>query len=77
MMKKTLEYIGNDSWCRPVYKDENGKLWKDTSMGRFKGKPYLCSALNNEFDGEPDCPIKSTIEVTFIPEYINTWDRKK
>lgn len=74
---KKLEYIGNDSWSRPVYKDENGKLWKDTSMGRIKGKHNLCSAVNNEFDGEPDCPIKSTIEVIFIPEQINTWDTKK
>ena len=26
----TMNYIGIDSHGRPVYKDENGKLWKDT-----------------------------------------------
>lgn len=29
-MIKKLNYIGDDSWGRQVYKDENGKLWKDT-----------------------------------------------
>lgn len=42
----------------------------------WDGKPYFCSAVINEFNREPDYPIKSTIEVTFIPEQINTWDTK-
>ena len=24
-----LKYKGRDSWDRPVYQDESGKLWKD------------------------------------------------
>lgn len=50
-----LEYIGMDSWSRPVYRDQAGKLYKDTDP-RGHVPPSLCSALNNEFEGEPDIP---------------------
>lgn len=73
-MKKFLVYIGNDSWNRPVYSDKNGVLWKDTSMGRDKfDNRYLCTAVSNRFNGEPLDPIKSTIEIIFIPKRINNW----
>lgn len=51
-----LRYMGRDSWDRPVYKDETGTLWKDVQpiAGRT---PNLCTASNNEFDGEPDTPM--------------------
>lgn len=63
---KELTYIGMDSWSRPVYRDEDGKLWKDTDPRKgFSGN--ICSALNNAFDGEPDCPISSKYELKFIP----------
>ena len=45
-----------DSWDRPVYEDSNGNLWKDVNPSRGCGVE-LYSALNNEFDGEPDCPF--------------------
>ena len=36
-MKKTdLTFIGIDCWDRPVYRDTNGKLWKD-----FEGEPDM------------------------------------
>ena len=62
---KELKFVGLDSWDRPVYKDESGKLWKDVNLG--SGTPYLHSSSNNELDGEPDSPIEG--EYTIIDEY--------
>ena len=60
-----LKYLGRDSWSRPVYEDENGILVKDVDP-RSWCAPRLATALNNEFDGEPDCPYHG--EVKFDPE---------
>lgn len=68
-MTKVLTYIGDDSWSRQVYQDENGRLWKDTD-NRRKWLGRLCSVVNNEFDGEPDCHMRADIECVFIPERI-------
>ena len=58
-MKKTdLTFIGVDGWGRPVYRDTNGRLWKDVTLD--SETPDLYSACNNEFEGEPDMPIKMT-----------------
>lgn len=46
-------YVGMDSWDRPVYRDPDGKLWKDTNP-RSHVPASLYSSLNNCFDGEPD-----------------------
>jgi hypothetical protein len=56
-----LRFIGMDSWYRPVYRDESGRLWKDVNLGR--GEPALYSASGNDFDGEPDMPPKDTFEI--------------
>lgn len=64
-----MTYIGMDSWSRPVYSDENGKLWKDTDP-RAHVPASLASALNNSFDGEPDLPFHG--DAKFIPKRI-TW----
>lgn len=53
-----LNYVGTDFWSRPVYKDQHGKLWKDVELGKYE-HPSLCSSTNNEFEGEPDYPIKA------------------
>jgi len=53
---KELKYVGTDAWDRPVYKDQDGNLWKDVNLG--SGEPYLNSSSSNEFDGEPDMPIE-------------------
>lgn len=50
-----LEPIGIDSWSRPVYRDPSGHLWKDVTLGSCS--PQLYSALDDDFDGEPDEPI--------------------
>ena len=51
-----LSYIGEDSWSRPVYKDQFGCLWKDIGLGDYE-QPSLHAAVNNDFDEEPDQPI--------------------
>jgi len=71
-----LVFKGMDSWNRPVYEDESGKLWKDADP-RKNRKPDLCTCNNNQFDGEPDtnmCYMNQfdNVKLKFIPERI-TW----
>lgn len=71
-----LRHKGRDSWDRPVYEDENGKLWKDVESRASDG-PKLCSALYNAFDGEPDTPLEvmeryKDKAIVFIPKR-DTW----
>lgn len=74
MEKLILTYIGSDSWDRPVYKDENGKIFKDVNpMASRKPEITTCSSFN----GEPDTPIiyikkYENVKIKFIPERI-TW----
>lgn len=62
--KVRLRFKGVDSWDRPVYQDRNGNLWKDVHP-QADMPPKLCSACNNEFDGEPDCPFHG--DPDFVP----------
>lgn len=59
MEKLILTFLGHDDWCRPVYKDNNGRLWKDTEMESFNTKKFskysFCST--DSFDGEPFSPM--------------------
>ena len=71
-----LRHKGRDSWDRPVYEDEAGKLWKDVEPNADR-VPKLCSALYNAFDGEPDTPMEYMSKykgapVVFLPER-DTW----
>ncbi|MGO5336735.1 hypothetical protein ACTQZS_07985 [Bilifractor sp. LCP19S3_H10] len=66
-----LTFIGFDSWDRPVYEDQNMKLWKDVDPMSDRN-PKLCSALNNNIDGEPDIEMRDG-DVRFYPERV-TWD---
>ena len=71
-----LEYIGMDSWDRPVYKDENGKLWKDVDPRKHRDA-NMCTSVDNAFDGEPDVPMYYVekyrdVKIEFIPKRI-TW----
>jgi len=63
-MKLVLTLLGRDSWSRPVYKDSKGRLYVDVSP-REDRLPEICTKYNNEFDGEPDCPVSG--EVEFVP----------
>jgi hypothetical protein len=68
METRTMEYKGVDDWDRPVYECvENGILWKDIELGKFD--PPVLYSCGNSWDGEPDCPIKSGLVVTFKTKY--------
>jgi len=56
---KNLRFIGIDGWDRPVYQDESGAIWKDVNLG--DGTPSLHSS--DDFDGEPDMPIKGEYQI--------------
>lgn len=55
MEKLILNFLGIDSWSRPVYEDQNGKLFKDINCDH--GQINLCTVYGG-FDGEPDTPIQ-------------------
>ncbi len=70
----TLEYVGKDVHDRPVYKEEDGRLWKDVDP-RPHVSANLCLCAG--FGGEPDMPMdvmkkyKDAV-ITFKPQRI-TW----
>lgn len=66
-----LKYIGEDYWSRPVYQDQYGHLWKDIELGD-NDNPSLYSSTNDDFDGEPDTPIRRQFVIVQKPP-----DRKK
>lgn len=66
-MKLLLTFLGCDSWDRPVYQDSNGTLYVDVDP-REGWQPNICTKCNNEFDGEPDCPVSGEIE--FAPRRV-------
>lgn len=68
MGKIVLNYVGNDSWCRPVY-ESNGKLFVDVAPLSYC-EPDICTKASNDFDGEPDVSIRKDIEVDFQPKRI-------
>ena len=61
---RTLEFVGEDFWSRPVYKcRETGTLYKDITLGSDNPQLYSCG---NDFEGEPDTPIKSDLEIQLV-----------
>lgn len=58
---RKLQFVGIDDWDRPVYKDEDGTLWKDINLG--SGTPYFHSSSDGTFDGEPDMPMTGDYEI--------------
>lgn len=72
---RTMKFLELDDWNSPVYKCiETGILWKDITLG--VGIPELCSCQNN-FDGEPDSPINTNLEVHFKDRYIEDSNKFK
>nr|WP_162306329.1 LPD11 domain-containing protein [Brevibacillus laterosporus] len=70
---RTMEFLGIDDWDRPVYKCiETGILWKDVTLGNENPELYSCG---NTFDGEPDFPIKSDLEIHFKNQYAKEENR--
>lgn len=67
--RRVVTLIGRDSWDRPVYRDENGKLYVDVDP-RADRQPYICTKQGNAFDGEPCDPVNE--ELVFLPGR-DTW----
>lgn len=67
--QKPIIFKGWDSWNRPVYYDLNGRLLVDVDPRKDR-EPKICTKLNNDFDGEPDCPVDGDFD--FIP-YRAAW----
>lgn len=63
------QFVGIDSWERPVYKLEDGRLIKDVDP-RPQAEPELCFSSNNEFDGEPDYHVEMAVKL--LPKRV-TW----
>lgn len=59
---KKAEFVGIDSWSRPVYKLENGMLIKDVLLGDSEC-PELCYSCGNEFEGEPDYHVNEAVKL--------------
>jgi hypothetical protein len=71
---RTLEFIGNDFWSCPVYKDEAGKLWKDVNLGY--GEPSLHDSVGNDFEGEPNNPIEGDYTISASGNSVHNPDDK-
>lgn len=70
-----IKFIGIDNWDRPVYKDENGRILKDTNLGI--GEIALCTYSNNSFYGEPDTPINEDTKVKIVKEFNKDISKNK
>lgn len=68
-MKLTLTLQGRDSWSRPVYEGDDGRLYVDTDPCAAR-PPRICTKYRNAFDGEPDTPVKAGF--AFVPRR-DTW----
>ncbi len=69
MKKLTLTLLGRDSWSRPVYEGNDGRLYVDVDP-RADCPSNICTKYKNAFDGEPDIPVHA--EITFVPRR-DTW----
>ena len=56
---------GRDSWDRPVYKGPDGNLYVDVDPRKGWG-PNICTKYQNDFDGEPDDPVRD-VDFIFTP----------
>lgn len=71
MKKLVLNYIGLDSWSRPVYEND-GTFFVDVDSREWR-QPEICTKYNNNFDGEPDIPIiymerYKNLKLEFVPK---------
>ena len=66
--KLILTYIGMDCFDRPAYECDE-VMYVDTDPRSYR-TPMICTKLYNDFNGEPDVPIKENIELEFVPKRI-------
>jgi len=71
--KLILRYLGEDDWSRPVYQDQFKRLWKDVELGD-SAQPSLYVPVGNEFDGEPNMPIKQ--DFTILPTGLPSREKR-
>ena len=69
--KLRLEYLGRDSWERPVYVCD-GRLYVDVDPRRSRPAD-ICTKQGNAFDGEPCDPVPEGTIIEFVPKR-DTWD---
>lgn len=74
-----LKPIGIDNWDRPVYINKDGKIYKDISLGQGNLRDSLCSAVNNEFYGEPFIPLRKdkNIEIKIVEKFIENKNKSR
>lgn len=68
-MKKTLTYISEDSRSRPVYRDEDGVLYKDSDP-RPHVPATLYAVVGNDIEGELGTMLLTAVK--FVPKR-KTW----
>ena len=57
MDKVKIKFVGLDRFDREVFITEKGSYVVDVNMNR--SNMYLHAKANNEFEGEPDYPLKT------------------
>ncbi len=70
-----IKYVGVDNLNRPVYKDKDGTIYKDISLGNEV--LILTTVNNNDFFGEPKFPIKDNVKVNIVEKLENEQKRRK
>lgn len=59
MEKIKIKQVGFDSWDREVFQTQKGTYVVDVNLDYSHQAMKLCTKYNNEFDGEPDTPLKT------------------
>ena len=70
-MKLTLTLLGRDSWSRPVYEGDDGRLYVDIDPIDTGMELSIYTKSGNSFDGGPDIPVHE--EITFVPRRDTWW----
>ena len=68
--KLRLEYLGRDSWDRPIYTCD-GRLYVDVDP-RESRPAEICTKYGNTYEGEPCDHVPDGTIIEFVPER-DTW----
>lgn len=68
--KLRLEYLGRDSWNRPIYTCD-GRLYVDVDP-RESRPAEICTKYGNTYEGEPCDHVPDGTIIEFVPER-DTW----